>query len=59
MVAHPPLPPPLPPKKNFWQNFLMILNTYEPKTQLIKALNSLDSSDHVKSKNRGLKGISV
>ena len=55
MVAQPPLPP----KKNFWQNFLMILNTYEPKTQLIKALNSLDSSDHIKSKNRGLKGISV
>ena len=31
-------------KKKCWQNFFAFLNAYYPKTQLIKALNSLDSS---------------
>ena len=31
-------------QKNCWQKRFAILNTYKPKTQLIKALNSIDSS---------------
>ena len=31
-------------KKFFWQKFLAFLNVYYPKTHLIKALYSLDSS---------------
>ena len=31
-------------KQNCWQNFFAILNVYKLKTQLIKALSSIDSS---------------
>ena len=31
-------------QKNCWQKRFAILNNYKPKTQLIKALNSIDSS---------------
>ena len=30
-------------QKSCWENFLAFLNAYKPKTQLIKALTSIDS----------------
>ena len=30
--------------QNCWQNLFAFFNPYKPKTQLIKALNSIDSS---------------
>ena len=37
-------------KKFFWQKVFVFLNAYYPKTELIKALNSLVLPDHLEGR---------